>query len=49
MIRKIIFKMSLIELKKPDDKNQIIYNNYKFSRTSNKSKSGSKDFRCCDP
>ena len=41
--------MSLIDLKKPDDKNQIIYNNHKFSRTSNKSKSVSKDFRCCDP
>jgi hypothetical protein len=27
--------MSFIELGKPDGKSQIIYNNYKFSRTSN--------------
>ena len=40
--------MSFIELVKPDGKIQIIFNNYKFSRTSNKSKCGSKDFRCCN-
>ena len=40
---------SVILLEKPDGKVQVIYENYKFSKTSYNSIARSKDYRCTDP
>ena len=42
--------MSLIFLNKPDGKIQLFWENYKYSKTSNKTTTlGSKDYLCTDP